>query len=86
MTQSQTSQRLSTELTRTLTALYGPLVSSRELWRILGFANPAAYRQAIASRRIQLPLFEIEGRRGRFALTQEIAHWLVEQRSKIKEE
>ena len=68
------------KLQDTLTRLYGPLLASRDLWKLLGYASPAAYRQARARRRLPVAEFEIEGRRGRFALTQDVARWLAQQR------
>lgn len=77
-----TTQQLKDELAQSLIARYGPLLSSRDLWQVLGYPSPAAYRQAMLRQRIPVPLFAIEGRRGRFALAQEIAQWLAEQRLK----
>ena len=82
MTQPQATEQLKDDLALSLTSRYGPLLSSRDLWQVLGFPIPAAYRQALARDRIPVPLFEIEGRRGRFALTQEVAQWLAEERMK----
>ena len=36
-----------------------------------------ALRQAIARGTAPVPLFKIEGRRGRYALTWTVAHWLA---------
>lgn len=80
MTQQNGPDRLSEELQDTLTRLYGPLLASRDLWKLLGYASPAAYRQARARKRLPVAEFEIEGRRGRFALTQDVARWLAQQR------
>ena len=80
MAQQTESDRLMEELQDTLTRLYGPLLASRDLWKLLGYASPAAYRQARARNRLPVAEFEIEGRRGRFALTQDVARWLAQQR------
>jgi hypothetical protein len=71
------------ELRETLTRLYGPLLNSRDLWKILGYASQAAYRQARSRQCVPVAEFEIEGRRGRFALTNDVATWLAEQRFPI---
>jgi len=68
------------ELQDELTRLYGPLLTSRDLWKILGYASPAAYRQARVRKRLPVTEFEIEGRRGHFVLTKDVALWLAEQR------
>ncbi|WP_153013405.1 hypothetical protein [Aquitalea pelogenes] len=80
MTQQTGPDRLTEELQDTLTRLYGPLLASRDLWKLLGYASPAAYRQARARKRLPVAEFEIEGRRGRFALTRDVARWLAQQR------
>jgi hypothetical protein len=80
MTPPKLTEPLVQELQETLTRLYGPLLASRDLWKFLGFSTPAAYRQARLRQRIPVAEFEIEGRRGRFALTQDVARWLAEQR------
>lgn len=74
-------ERLAEELRDSLTRLYGPLLSSRMLWKIFGYASPAAYRQARARKSLPVGEFEIEGRRGYFALTYDVAQWLAMQRS-----
>lgn len=74
-------ERLAGELRDSLTKLYGPLLSSRELWKIFGYSSPAAYRQARARKSLPVGEFEIEGRRGYFALTYDVAQWLAMQSS-----
>ncbi|MCD4504498.1 hypothetical protein LQR30_10305 [Chromobacterium piscinae] len=72
---------LTGELRDSLTKLYGPLLPSRELWKIFGYASPAAYRRARARKLLPVGEFEIEGRRGYFALTHDVARWLATQSS-----
>ena len=74
-------ERLTEELRDSLTRLYGPLLPSRELWKIFGYSSPAAYRQARARKSLPVGEFEIEGRRGYFALTYDVAQWLAKQSS-----
>ena len=81
MAQQTESDRLIEDLQDSLTRLYGPLLTSRDLWKLLGYASPAAYRQARARNRLPVAEFEIDGRRGRFVLTQELARWLAARRS-----
>jgi hypothetical protein len=83
MTQLPNSEQLTQELQEVLTRLYGPLLASRDLWKLLGYASPAAYRQARIRQKIPVTEFEIEGRRGRFALAKDVARWLAEQRLSI---
>lgn len=42
---------------------------------ILGYPSQAAFRQAVA-RGVPVPVFTIEGRRGKFAHVHDIATWL----------
>ncbi|WP_131356599.1 hypothetical protein [Aquitalea sp. USM4] len=81
MAQQADIERLTGELRDSLTKLYGPLLPSRELWKIFGYASPAAYRQARARKSLPVGEFEIEGRRGYFALTYDVAQWLAKQSS-----
>lgn len=64
-----------------LLGLYGPMMGPSELREALSYRSADALRQAIARKRVDLPLFEIEGRRGKFALTSDVAAWLYVRRS-----
>jgi hypothetical protein len=55
---------------------YGPLIGGTDLVRVLGFPNAAAFREAVRKGRIDLHLFTIMGRRGKFALTQDVLNWV----------
>jgi len=80
MAQPTSTEQLAKRLLEHLTLVYGPLLASRDLWKVLGYPSPAAYRQARSRQRVPVSEFEIEGRRGRFALTQDVAIWLAQQR------
>ena len=67
---------------RELMRAYGPLMSGEDLRKALGYPSKSAYSQAIARGALPVPVFEIEKRRGKFALTQDVASWLVTQRAK----
>ena len=81
MTQFGTNEQSTQEMLETLTKIYGPILPSRTLWRILGYTSPAAFRQARIREQIPVVEFEIEGRRGRFALTSDVANWLTKIRA-----
>jgi len=70
------------DLISLLEILHGPFMSGRALWRTLGYPSGAAFRQA--ARRDQLPVetFRIPHRRGRYARTVDVAHWLSSTRSR----
>jgi hypothetical protein len=65
---------------RELMRAYGPLMSGEDLRRALGYPSKGAYNQAIARGLLPVPVFGIERRRGKFALTQDVANWLITQR------
>lgn len=62
----------------------GPVVGGAALTKALGYRSQAAFRQAAARKRLPVRVFEFEGRRGRFADTQDIAAWLWQQRTTSK--
>jgi hypothetical protein len=62
-----------------LTHTLGAVVGGATLSRTLGFRSQDAFRRALARDRIPVRVFCIEGRRGRFALTRDVARWLHSQ-------
>lgn len=56
---------------------YGPLLGGAALYRALGLPSAAAFRQAASRNALPVPVFAIPHRRGRFALTREVAVWLA---------
>ncbi|MGF6724593.1 hypothetical protein P3T43_003961 [Paraburkholderia sp. GAS41] len=71
----QTTDELA-ELEAKLAGRYGQLMGSAALAETLGFASVSAFRQACWSGRIGIPMFNVPGRAGRFALTQDVVQWL----------
>lgn len=73
-----------TELSRALEAelleVHGPMVGGNELSAALGFRTNSAFRQALVRNTVPVPVFSIKHRRGKFALTREVARWIAEQR------
>lgn len=65
------------EMLEELMALYGPVMGGRDLRKTMGFKSGEAFRQAIHRNQVEVPLFTIPHRRGRFALTSDIAVWLT---------
>lgn len=60
-----------------LEAQHGPLLSGPPLYRALGLPSAAAFRQAASRGQLPVPIFTIPNRRGRFALTRDVAAWLA---------
>lgn len=63
-----------------LTRSYGPTLRGQPLASALGYSSSAALRQAAKMGRVSVPLFTPQNRRGRWAVTREVARWLAEQR------
>lgn len=59
-----------------LTSQYGPLLDAKSLCKLLYFPSVAALNAARARGRIPFALAEIEGRRGFFARTEDVAMYL----------
>lgn len=68
---------VASSLHRDLLDKYGPLVGGRELCRLLGFPTLGAFRQSWRRGQLPVPVFTIPHRRGGYALTADIAAWLV---------
>ncbi|MGB0908007.1 MAG: hypothetical protein ACPGVT_10980 [Maricaulaceae bacterium] len=64
------------ELAGDLISKHGPLISGEELWKTIGFTSAAAFRQAKAQDRLDIPVFSLPNRRGTFAFTRHVADWL----------
>ncbi|WP_423016383.1 hypothetical protein [Undibacterium sp. Di27W] len=63
----------------------GPLTGGKDLVKALGYRSAAAFRQAIQRGTLPIHVFEIPGRRGRFALTSDIMNWLSDIKKHDKE-
>lgn len=65
---------------------YGPIIGGEDLYKVLGYKTSSAFRLALNQGDINLSIFHIEKRRGRFSLTIDIAKWLVKQKYKSQKE
>lgn len=74
---SKPDAKLANEMQRQLLAQYGPLLGGSALHQALGFASAAAMRQAAIRNQVGVRLFTIANRRGKFALTRDVADWLA---------
>jgi hypothetical protein len=68
---------LEARLLRSLVRDWGYVVGSAGLRQVLGFPTQAALRQAICRGAVPVKVFEIEGRKGQFALAHDLAAWLA---------
>lgn len=71
---------LSVQLHEELQDRYGPLMSGSALVKALGYGSADAFRQAVSRKTVPVAIFPIAERRGKFALTREVAQWLAKQR------
>lgn len=55
---------------------HGPLIGGGDLTKVLGYKSQEAFRQALRRGTLPVTVFELEGRRGKFALTDDIENWL----------
>ena len=78
---------LAKKLHSDLMALFGPVIGGEDLHKVLGYKTGAAFRLAHKQGDIDLSIFNIDKRRGKFSLTVDIVEWLINQKYKsIKEE
>jgi hypothetical protein len=64
---------------------YGPLMGSAALADALGFSSVGAFRQACWRGKVNIPMFNVPGRSGRFALTRDVVRWLWAMREAASE-
>jgi len=73
---TELAQDIEQSLQAQLLERYGPMLSGRDLSQALGFPSPTAFKQAALRGTLPVPVFQLPNRRGRFALTHEVAAWL----------
>lgn len=64
----------------------GPILGGETLWRALGFSSAYSFRRACARGEIEVPMFRLPNRRGRYAYTAEVSRWLGEQSQRADQE
>lgn len=73
----QPTDSLAIALQQDLLQLYGPVIGQDDLRRALGYASLGGFRQALARGVLPVPVFAIPHRRGKYALTKDVAWWLA---------
>ncbi|NQD37655.1 hypothetical protein HPT27_11520 [Permianibacter sp. IMCC34836] len=71
-------------LKRDLVRRYGELISGDDLRKHLGYASPAAFRQAICRGVVPIPVFTLPNRRGRYAWVRDLVNWLIQVRNETR--
>jgi hypothetical protein len=57
-------------------ARYGELMTPAELTKVFRYPSARAFRRAIQNGAFPVPVVQVPGRRGRFALTRDVVSWL----------
>jgi hypothetical protein len=65
------------EIESELMRQFGPVIGGCELWKVLGFRSAVNFRRAARQGKLAVKVFELEGRKGKFALTADVARWLA---------
>jgi len=55
---------------------YGPLLGGDDLVNLLGYKTKAAFYRSVRMNTVGVEVFNISGRKGKFALTENVANWL----------
>lgn len=76
--------KLAKELESDLVRQFGPELTGDDLLRALGYRTRESFRQSLAQNTVSIPLFDLEHRRGKFALVKDVARHLAEQRYNAK--
>tara|TARA_R110001599_G_scaffold64023_3_gene179191 strand:+ start:846794 stop:847054 length:261 start_codon:yes stop_codon:yes gene_type:complete len=66
-------------------AEHGPLLQGSALYQALGYNTYAAFHRARQRGEIGVHIFPIAGRRGIFALTEEVALWVIKQADLVED-
>lgn len=65
---------------------YGPMLGGANLSKVMGYPSSKAFAQAMARGQLPIPVFPLAHRRGKFALTKDVAQWMAEQRQSVSTE
>jgi hypothetical protein len=76
----QIENQLALALEQDLLNRYGILVTGEALIKELGYVSKAAFRQSLVRKTVPVPVFELDNRRGRYALAKDIACYLAKKR------
>ncbi|MRX27289.1 hypothetical protein [Kangiella sp. HZ709] len=76
---------LEKELESQLFDRYGMLLSGEALMKAIGYKSMYALNQALTRKQLPVHIFSIEHRKGKFALTKDVAHFLAKKRIEAEE-
>jgi len=76
-------EELANKIEASLLGKYGPVLTGDVLRLTLGYSTMGALRQAASVGNLPVPTFTPKNRRGRFALSMDVAKWLASERLKV---
>ncbi len=82
---TQKERELAQRIKQDLIKQHGMLLFGKALYQVLGFTNGDAFRQAYKRGKVPVAVFELEGKRGRYALAEDIANWLASRRMTVSD-
>jgi hypothetical protein len=80
MNETAREKELAADLERDLLERYGLLVTGEALIKELGYISKTAFRQSLVRKTVPIPVFELDNRRGKYALSKDIAAYLAKKR------
>lgn len=83
--QNEKAIQLTHALEKELFDRHGPLMTGEHLAKALGYQSLEAFRIAFRRKTVPIPTFPIEKRKGKFALTKDVANWLAKLRIESSE-
>lgn len=63
---------------------HGPLLSGEPLWKALGYPSAVSFRKACSRGHVAVPIFRLPHRRGFYAFTKDVAHWLEKLETEVR--
>ena len=55
---------------------HGPLMTGENLYKALGYKSWAGFAKAVRSGAVEVNIFNLPGRKGRYAKTSDVANWI----------
>jgi hypothetical protein len=55
---------------------HGPLMTGESLYKALGYKSWAGFAKAVRSGAVEIDIFNLPGRKGRYAKTSDVADWI----------
>jgi hypothetical protein len=80
---SQDRDTLIKELSECLCKVNGPIMQGEALYKALGYKTLAGFNKAYYRGTVPIPVFKVKNKKGRYALTKEVAIWLAEMRLSV---